>query len=123
MKNMTKGQIESKISETITKLKTEYIGKGPREVKSYILEDIIVIRLRGGLTILEKQLSEDAEGIKLVKMSRIYLLEKSKNELEKLLKDLLNVTVTAYYADINPKIEEMFIILDLNKNIEEKIIK
>jgi len=63
MKNKTKGQIEAEISEAITKFKIENIGKGPEEVKSYIIEDMVVIRLKGILTHIEQELTKHPEGI------------------------------------------------------------
>jgi len=60
MTNKTKGQIEAAMSEAITKFKIENIGKGPKEVKSYIIEDMMVIRLKGALTTSEQQLTKNA---------------------------------------------------------------
>ena len=118
METKTKGQIEAKISEVITKFKVEHIGKGPKEVKSYIIEDMVVIRLKGALTTLEQQLSKSPEGTTLVKRSRVYLLEKAKSVLADLLHSLLNVDIVSFYVDVNPKIAEMFIVLGLSKDVE-----
>ena len=66
METKTKGQIEAKISEVITKYKIEHIGKGPKKVKSYIIENMVVVRLKGALTIFEQELIKNPEGIELV---------------------------------------------------------
>jgi len=118
MINKTKGQIEAAMSEAITKFKIDHIGKGPKEVKSYIIEDMIVIRLKGALTTSEQQLTKSPEGVALVKRCRICLLEKAQSVLENLLHSLLNVDIISFYVDVNPKIAEMFIVLGLSKNIE-----
>jgi len=118
MRNKTKGQIEAAISEAITKFKIENIGKGPKEVKSYIIEDMMVIRLKGALTISEQQLTKSPEGTALVKRSRVCLLEKAQSVLANLLHSLLNVDIVSFYVDVNPKIAEMFIVLGLSKNVE-----
>ena len=118
MRNKTKGQIEAAISEAITKFKIDNIGKGPKEVKSYIIEDMIVIRLKGALTTSEQQLTKSPEGTALVKRSRVCLLEKAQSILENLLHSLLNVDIVSFYVDVNPKIAEMFIVLGLSKNVE-----
>ena len=56
MKTKTKGQVEAEISEAIVKLEMQQAGKEPQRVKSYIIEDIIVIRLKGFLTVMEHEL-------------------------------------------------------------------
>jgi uncharacterized protein YbcI len=123
MRNKSKGQIELEISEAVTKFTIKHIGKGPEEVRSYILEDTIVIRLRGALTTLEGQLIEKPEGINLVKSIRIYIFEKSRNILQRLLRRLINVSIIGFYIDINPQQKEMFIVLSLDKNIVSKFLK
>jgi uncharacterized protein YbcI len=39
----TKGQVEARISEAIIKFEKEYMGRGPDETKTYIIDDIIFI--------------------------------------------------------------------------------
>ena len=48
--NKTKGQVEAEISEAIIKFEKEYMGRGPDETKTYIIGDMILVRLRGVLT-------------------------------------------------------------------------
>ncbi len=50
MENLTKGQMEAKISEALIKFEKEFMGRGPRETVSYIIKDAIFIRLKGVLT-------------------------------------------------------------------------
>ena len=121
METKTNGQIEAEISEVITKFKVEHIGKGPKEAKTYIIEDMVVIRLKGALTTLEQQLSKSSEGMELVKRGRLYLLEKAQSVLGNLLHNLLGVDITSFYADVNVEVAEMFIVLGLSKNVEEKL--
>ncbi len=123
LKNETKGQIEAKISEVITKFHREHVGKGPGEVKSHIIEDMIVIRLKGALTPIERDLANNSEGIALVKRCRTCLLENSKSILEKLLQDSIDIKINSFYADVNPKTEEMFIVVGLSKDIEAKFLE
>lgn len=59
-----KGQIESEISEAVIRFEKEFMGRGPTETKTYILEGLVIIRFKGVLTRAEQQLitSEDFEG-------------------------------------------------------------
>ena len=102
-KNDTKTDAEEEISGALAKFKTEHIGKGPEEVRSYIIDDMVVIRLRGPLTTLEAQLAEKPEGVNIVKRSRIYILEKSREVLDTLIYDLLKVRILGFYVDVNPQ--------------------
>jgi uncharacterized protein YbcI len=47
MPNITKGQIEADISMAMTKFEKEHLGRGPKNVRTYIIEDMILIRLIG----------------------------------------------------------------------------
>lgn len=53
---MTKGQIEAKISEAVSKFEIDYMGRGPKQIKTIITEDIIVVRPIGFLSPTEKSL-------------------------------------------------------------------
>ncbi len=48
--NRTRGQVEAEISEAIIKFEKEYMGRGPLETKSYIIDDLILVRLKDVLT-------------------------------------------------------------------------
>ena len=43
----TKGQIEAAVSEAVTKFEKEHTGRGPSDVRTYVVEDMIVVRLGG----------------------------------------------------------------------------
>lgn len=47
MCDITKAQLEARISEAVIKFEKEYMGRGPMESKTYILKDMILIRLKG----------------------------------------------------------------------------
>ena len=77
----TKGEIEAEISDAIVKFEVEYMGRGPKEVRSYIVEDMILVRLKGVLTQAEQQLTKTSEGVDLIKMMRTTLIRNAKSLL------------------------------------------
>ena len=88
----TEGQIEAEISEAIIKFEKEYIGRGPDETKTYIINDMIVIRLQRVLTPAEQQLVQsdgDAKGRTLIKQVRTELLEKARPLLEAMVRGIV----------------------------------
>ena len=52
----TKGQLEAEISKALIKFELEYMGRGPEDARTYVLRDMILVRLRGILTPAEHQL-------------------------------------------------------------------
>lgn len=119
MKKMTKGQLEAAISEAIIKFEVEYMGRGPEETKTYIIKDMIFIRLKGVLTSAEKQLARGDEGKLLVKRMRVQLLESSRELLEALIREITGTQIISMHTDISTKTGERIIIFTLGKIIEE----
>lgn len=120
METKTKGQVAAEISEVVIKFKREHVGKGPKEVKSYIIDDMVVIRLKGVLTTYEQQLTDAPESIELIKRCRVCCLKNAQSILRDLLHNLLDVDITSFYVDVNPKIGEIFVVLSLSENVEAK---
>ncbi len=54
---MTKGQAEAKISEAVSKFEIEYMGRGPKQIRTQIIQDLIIIRLKGFLSQSEQKLA------------------------------------------------------------------
>ena len=121
MKKMTKGQLEAAISEAIIKFEVEYMGRGSEETRTYIINDMILIRLKGVLTSAEKQLARGAEGKLLVKRMRVQLLEDSRKLLESLIREITGIEIISLHTDISTKTGERIIIFTLEKNIEETV--
>jgi len=114
--NKTKGQVEAEISEAIIKFEKEYMGRGPDETKTYIIGDMILVRLRGVLTPAEKQLAKTDDNLKgraLIKQVRIELLEKARMLLENIVQDVLREKVVTMHTDISTITGERIIIFVL----------
>ena len=58
-RSMTKGQTEAKISEAVTRFENDYMGRGPKQIKTTIVQDMIIIRLIGFLSPSEQSLAND----------------------------------------------------------------
>lgn len=117
---LTKGQVEAKISEGVIKFELEYMGRGPTDVKTYIIDDMVFIRLRGILTPAERKLGTSSEGTTLIKQMRLRLLEDSRLLLEELIKNLTGYDIISMHTDISTRTGERVIIFTLDKNLEDK---
>ena len=81
----TKGQLEALISEAIIQFEKDYMGRGPTETKTYLVDNLVIIKLQGVLTPSEKQLANSAEsdsGRELIKKMRHALLQKGRCVLD-----------------------------------------
>jgi len=112
----SKGQIEADISEALIKFEKEYMGRGPEQTKTYIIGDMVVIRLQRVLTPAEQQLAEATDGATgrtLIKRVRTELLEKARPLLERIIMDLTGKRVKSLHTDISTITGERVIIFTL----------
>lgn len=120
---MTKGQVEAKISEAISKFETEHMGRGPKQIRTRIVQDLIIIRLKGFLSQSEQKLAEDSQGVELLKKVRTMLFEGSKDYLISIIKGIVDVEVVSTHSDISTKTGEKVIIITLSENLEDQFSK
>lgn len=118
---MTKGQLEAKISEAVSKFEIEYMGRGPKTIRSYLINDMIVIRLSGFLSPSEQKLTDNSQGIELFKKVRTTLFEGGRAYFEALITDVIDVTIISTHSDISTKTGEKIIIITTDRNIEEMV--
>ncbi len=112
----TKGQLEAEISAAMVQFEREYMGRGPEEARTYLVDDLVLVRLRGVLTPAEKQLASgdtSGEGRRLIKQVRMRLLEKARPLLVAIIKDLLHQDVISLHTDISIHTGERIILFSL----------
>lgn len=114
------GQVEAEISEAIIKFEKEYMGRGPVETKTYIIKDIIFVRLKGVLTPAEEKLAKSSEGGDLIKRTRVQLLEGARDLLENIIKGITACDIRSLHTDISTKTGERVIIFILTEDLEER---
>jgi uncharacterized protein YbcI len=115
----TRGQIEAEISEAVTRFEKEFMGRGPLETRTYIIDDMVIVRLKGVLTRAEYRLVKSERNTKardLIKQVRIELLENGRPLLEDIIKDTLRRKVRSLHTDISTMTGERLIIFTLDKN-------
>jgi uncharacterized protein YbcI len=113
----TKGRVEALISEAIIQFEKDYMGRGPNEAKTYLVDNLVIIKLQGVLTPAEQQLARSEEsdtGRELIKKMRHALLQKGRPLLEALIKDLLGVGIRSLHTDLSTITGERVIIFSLD---------
>jgi uncharacterized protein YbcI len=100
----SKGQIEAEISEALIKFEKEYMGRGPEETKTYIIDDMVLVQLNHVLTPAEQQLAiadNCNRGRALIKEVRTELLEKARPLLESIITKITGKKVESLHTDIS----------------------
>lgn len=123
MQKKSKGQIEADLSAAITQFEREYLGRGPKESRSFIIQDMILVRLKGVLTPAEEKLALDKDGAQLIKQVRMRLIESARPMLEQLLLEKTGAEVISLHTDISSRTGERVFVFGLNKNLEEELKK
>lgn len=120
---MTKGQAEAKISEAVSKFEIEYMGRGPKQIRTMIIQDLIIIRLKGFLSQSEQKLAENSQGVELLKKVRMMLFENSRTYLVSLIKEVVDVEVISTHSDVSTKTGEKIIVITVGEDLEEKLLR
>ena len=100
----THGEIESAVCEAVTRFEQDYMGRGPKDIHTHLLGDLLVVRLQGVLTAAEQQLvkSLSAEkGRDLLKQVRTHLIETARPVMEALIHEITRVKVMSMHHDIS----------------------
>ncbi len=118
-----KSELESQISSTLIQFEKEYMGRGPVEIKTYLFDDIVFIRLKGVLTKAETQLASGGskDNRDLIKRVRIELLEKGRPLLEAIIENILGRKVVSLHTDISTRTGERLIIFTLNEPLNDLV--
>ena len=115
----TQGELESEVSQAVNRFKREYLGRGPQSVRSYLFDDLLVVRLKSVLTPAEKRLAQLADaqrGRELIKQLRMELIEHGRELLETALREILGVGIVSLHTDISTRTGESVIVFTLEKN-------
>lgn len=61
------GTVQRNISRRLVGLHKEFYGRGPRKAKSYYLDDMVIVLMRGGFSKVEETLLAEGRGHAVVK--------------------------------------------------------
>ncbi len=116
----TIGQVEADISAALIQFEKDFMGRGPKETKAYIIEDMVLVRLKGVLTPAEQQLAKNEEGIELIKRLRSNLLEQARELLSGTIEKITGLKVTSLYTDISTRTGERIILFTLDESLADR---
>ncbi len=114
----TKGQMEAEISQAILKFEKEHIGRGPEEIRTFVVADMIVVRERGVLTPAEIHLATTSDGKELIKQFRACLVENSRMLLSSVIREITGREIVALHSDVCTSSGERVLVFCLDDNAE-----
>lgn len=112
----TQGELEAAICEGISRFEQDYMGRGPKDIHTYLLGDLLVVRLRGVLTAAEQHLvtSLPAEkGRDLLKQVRTHLVETARPIMEAMVQEVTGVKVLSLHHDVSTHTGEEIVVFTL----------
>jgi uncharacterized protein YbcI len=114
----TRKQVESEISDAITRFEKEHMGRGPLETRTYIVDDMVIIRQKGALTKAEHSLIKSERNIRareLIKQVRIELIENGRPLLEEMIKGIMRRKIRTLHTDLSTVSGEKIVIFTLDR--------
>jgi uncharacterized protein YbcI len=112
----TQGEIESTICDGISRFEQDYMGRGPKDIRAHLIDDLLVVRLQGVLTAAEQHLVKSLpaeKGRDLVKEVRIHLLEAARPLMEAMVQEITGVKVVSLHHDISTTTGEEIVVFTL----------
>ena len=116
----TKGEMEGAIRTAIIKFEQEFMGRGPDDVKAFIVRDLVVARLKGVLTPAERQLAKTAEGVDMVKRLRQNLIAQGRDKLCGQVSEITGAKIIALFTDIDVQLSERVFVFTVDRDIQNE---
>jgi len=122
----TRGEIEAAVSKGVTTFMQEFMGRGPKDICTHLIEDILLVRLQGVLTAAERHLvaALSAEkGRDLLKEVRTHLIEISRPRLEKMIEEASGMRCISLHHDVSTVTGEEVLLFTLTEAPGMRIAK
>jgi uncharacterized protein YbcI len=112
----TLGEMEAAVSEGVSRFEQEYMGRGPKDIRTHLIGDLLVVRLRSVLTAAEQQLVKTLppeKGRDLLKQVRTHLIETARPVMESMIQQVTGIPVVSLHHDISTVTGEEVILFAL----------
>lgn len=113
----TQGELEAEISRAVIQFEKELVGRGPLEARAYVAGDMIVVRMRGALTVAEQQLAARANSRSryLIKEMRRELIRAGRERIERRVAEIVRAGVRSLHTDISTRTGERVLVFQLDR--------
>jgi uncharacterized protein YbcI len=117
---LSQGELEARFTEAMIKFERDFMGRGPSEVKSHIIDDMVLVRFKGIITRAEHHLAAadaSGRGRDLIKHSRMELMEKARPLLDEVVQKELGRRIISLHTDISVKSGERIVVFVLDRRV------
>jgi len=114
----SQGEIEAAICEGVSRFEQEYMGRGPKDVHTHLIGDLLIVRLQGVLTAAEQQLVKTLapeKGRDLLKQVRTQLIETARPLMEAMVMEVTGCKVVSLHHDISTMTGEELVVFTLSE--------
>jgi uncharacterized protein YbcI len=115
----TKGEIEAEITSAMTQFVRDYLGRGPRGARTFILHDMVVVRISGVLSPAEELMVKTDGGIDLLKQMRRRMIEASSENIRTIIEGALGAGMVSLHTDLSTRTGERIFVIITDKRFEE----
>ncbi len=115
----TRGEQEAEFTRAIIRLEKEYLGRGPQDVRTTFLSDLIIVRIRGVLPPAELRLCETPEGRALIKETRRKLFESARPMIEVITEEVPGARLVSLHTDMSTRNGERMLVITLDRSLDE----
>lgn len=116
----TRAEMEVAIRNAIIKFEQDFMGRGPTDVRAFIVRDLVVVRLKGVLTPAERQLAKTPDGVDMVKRIRQILIAQGRDRLVEQVSDITGAKVLGIFMDIDAQIGEKVFVFTVGRDLEAR---
>jgi uncharacterized protein YbcI len=112
----THGEVEAAICEGMSRFEQEYMGRGPKDIRAHLIDDVLFVRLQGVLTAAEQHLVKSLpaeKGRDLLKQVRMHLLETARPLMEAMVQEITGMKVISMHHDISTVTGEEVVLFTL----------
>ncbi len=110
--------MENAIRNAIMKFEQEFMGRGPDDVRAFIVRDLVAVRLKGVLTPAERQLAKTAEGVDMVKQLRQNLIAQGRDKLCEQVSEITGAKILGVFTDIDVQLGERVFVFTMDREIQ-----
>jgi uncharacterized protein YbcI len=112
----TAGEIEAAICQEMSRFMQDCMGRGPKDIHTHLIGDLLLVRLQGVLTMAEQHLVKTLQtekGRDLLKQVRIQLMETARPIMEVMVKEITGIKLVTLHHDISTKTGEEVVLFTL----------
>ena len=115
----TPGEIEAAFCQGMSRFMQDCMGRGPKDIHTHLIGDLLLVRLQGVLTTAEQHLIRTLQAEKardLLKQVRIQLVETARPIMEAMVKEITGIKVLSMHHDISTRTGEEIILFTLSES-------